>query len=153
MKSLPIENVQSYPRLPTLESVEQEIIVRHDGELVTKSNRAYRVLETHHAASYYLPVEDILATLNPVSGNTFCEWKGVAQYFDLITQQGSAWTYKNQTETFKTIAGYIVFFASKVDEAWVGDVRVIPQPDDFYSGWVTPNLEGKIKGAPGTNNW
>ncbi|WP_151671932.1 DUF427 domain-containing protein [Nitrincola schmidtii] len=157
MKSLPIENVQNYPRPPALELVEQRIIIRHAGELIAQSDRAYRVMETHHAPTYYLPVDDILATLNPVSGNTFCEWKGVARYFDLITQQGSvsraAWTYENPTQTFTPIAGYIAFYAGKVDEAWVGDVKVIPQPGDFYGGWVTPNLEGRIKGAPGTNHW
>jgi hypothetical protein len=40
-----------------------------------------------------------------------------------------------------------------MDEAWVGDVRVLPQPGDFYGGWVTPNLTGRIKGAPGTRFW
>ena len=40
-----------------------------------------------------------------------------------------------------------------MDEAWVGDLRVIPQPGNFYGGWVTPNLDGQIKGAPGTQHW
>jgi len=40
-----------------------------------------------------------------------------------------------------------------MDEAWVGDLRVIPQPGSFYGGWVTPNLDGQIKGAPGTQHW
>ena len=157
MKSLPIENVQHYPRPPALEPVEQQIIIRHAVELIAQSDRAYRVLETHHAPTYYLPVDDILATLKPVSGNTFCEWKGVAHYFDLITRQGvvsrAAWTYEDPSQTFTPISGYISFYAGKVDEAWVGDVKVIPQPGDFYGGWVTPNLEGRIKGAPGTNHW
>ena len=83
--------------------------------------------------------------------------RDVARYFELITQQGTvsrvAWTYENPTQTFTPIAGYIAFYAGKVDEAWVGDVKVIPQPGDFYGGWVTPNLEGRIKGALGTNHW
>jgi hypothetical protein len=36
---------------------------------------------------------------------------------------------------------------------WVGDLRVIPQPGAFYGGWVTPNLDGKIKGAQGMQHW
>ena len=27
------------------------------------------------------------------------------------------------------------------------------QPGDFYGGWITPNLEGQIKGGPGTRHW
>lgn len=54
---------------------------------------------------------------------------------------------------FAALAGYVAFYAGLMDEAWVGDLRVIPQPGDFYGGWVTPNLDGKIKGAPGTRHW
>jgi hypothetical protein len=36
-----------------------------------------------------------------------------------------------------------------MDEAWVGRLCVIPHPSDFYGGWVTPNLDGQIKHAPG----
>ena len=31
-------------------------------------------------------------------------------------------------------------------------LTVIPQPGNFYGGWVTPNLNGQIKGAPGTQH-
>ncbi|MFN3147964.1 MAG: hypothetical protein ACE368_23390 [Paracoccaceae bacterium] len=40
-----------------------------------------------------------------------------------------------------------------MDECRVGDVVASPQPGGFYGGWVTPNLEGRIKGAPGTEWW
>ena len=40
-----------------------------------------------------------------------------------------------------------------MDDVWVDDLRVIPQPGNFYGGWVTPDLEGRIKGAPGTQHW
>ena len=119
MKSLPVENVQLYPRPPALEPVEQQIIIRHAGELIAQSDRAYRVLETYHAPTYYLPVDDIVATLKPVNGSSFCEWKGVASYFDLITQQDSvsraAWTYEHPSQTFIPIAGYISFYAGEED--------------------------------------
>jgi hypothetical protein len=47
----------------------------------------------------------------------------------------------------------VAFYAALMDEVWVGDLRAIPQPGDFYGGWVTPNLDGQIKGAPGTTHW
>ena len=44
-------------------------------------------------------------------------------------------------------------YASRVDEAWVGDERATPQPGGFYGGWVTPAIVGPIKGEPGSAGW
>ncbi len=157
MNDLPRENVQSYPRPPALEPVPQRIILRLGGALVADTTRALRVLETHHAPTYYLPLQDIHATLNPAQGSSFCEWKGVARYCDVLagsqTAPRAAWAYDQPTASFATIAGHIAFYAALMDEDWVGDLRVIPQPGNFYGGWVTPNLDGRIKGAPGTQHW
>ena len=157
MTGLPRENVQSYPRPPALEPVTHRITIRLGGVLVADTTRALRVLETHHAPSYYLPPEDIAATLRRVLGSSHCEWKGVARYFDVLAKSATAcraaWAYDNPTARFAALAGHIAFYAGQMDEAWVGDLRVIPQPGNFYGGWVTPNLEGQIKGAPGTKHW
>jgi len=157
MTDLLRENVQSYPRPPTLEPVPQRIIIRLGGAFVAETTRALRVLETHHAPTYYLPPEDIHATLRPVRDSSFCEWKGVARYFDVLagsdTALRAAWAYDSPTAHFVPIAGHIAFYAAQMDEVWVGDLRVIPQPGNFYGGWVTPNLDGQIKGAPGTQHW
>jgi uncharacterized protein (DUF427 family) len=157
MNDLPRENVQSYPRPPALEPVPQRIIVRLGGAIVADTTRALRVLETHHAPTYYLPLQDIHATLRPAQGSSLCEWKGVARYFDVLagsaTAPRAAWAYDNPTARFAELAGHVAFYAAQMDEAWVGDARVIPQPGNFYGGWVTPNLDGQIKGAPGTQHW
>ena len=31
--------------------------------------------------------------------------------------------------------------------------KVEPQPGDFYGGWVTNDIEGRVKGGPGTWGW
>jgi len=157
MSEISRENVQSYPRPPALEPVPPRITIRLGGVLVAETTRALRVLETHHAPSYYLPPEDIQAALRPVNGSSYCEWKGAARYFDVIvagkTALRAAWAYDRPTASFAALAGHVAFYAGLMDEAWVGDLRVIPQPGDFYGGWVTPNLDGRIKGAPGTQHW
>lgn len=157
MIDLVLENVQFYPRPPALQTVPQLITVRLGGRLIVKTNRALRVLETHHAPTYYVPTDDIKATLRPVQDTSFCEWKGVARYFDVISGEKTAsragWSYERPTAQFAAIAGHIAFYAGLMDEVWVGHLRVIPQPGDFYGGWVTPNLQGQIKGAPGTQHW
>jgi len=157
MTEIPRETVQSYPRPPALEPVPQRITIRPGGLVVAETTRALRVLETHHAPSYHLPSEDIRATLRTPQGSSFCQWKGVARYFDVIaggkTALRAAWAYNRPTARFAALAGYVAFYAGLIDGAWVGKVGVMPQPGDFYGGWVTPNLDGQIKGAPGTQNW
>ena len=84
------------------------------------------MLETHHAPTYYFPPEDVSATLIPAQGRSFCEWKGVAQYFDVTggsaTVRAAAWSYEDPTEPFAPIAGYLAFYASLMEECRVGDL-------------------------------
>lgn len=157
MTDLPEEDVQSYPRPPALEPVPQRIEITFGGELIVSTTAAYRVLETHHAPTYYIPRDAVAAKLMPVGRGSHCEWKGAASYFDLTlgdtTARQAAWTYENPTNGFAPIAGYLAFYVNLMDRCTVGGTLATPQPGAFYGGWVTPNLKGIVKGAPGTLHW
>lgn len=155
---LPRENVQDYPRPPRLEPVAERLVVVLGGQVVADTLRGLRVLETHHAPTYYIPPEDVApAALRAASGGSFCEWKGRASYFDVtgggVTRVRAAWCYPSPGGRFVALAGHVAFYAAQMDECRVGEVIATPQPGGFYGGWVTPNLEGRIKGAPGTEWW
>lgn len=132
------EDVQSYPRPPALEPVPLRIIVRYAGVLVADTINALRVLETHHAPSYYLPHAAVLAGLQVAAGSSFCEWKGHARYFDMIAGDSivphAAWSYDRRTARFARLASDITFCAGLIDEAWMGDTRAILQSGDIYGG-------------------
>ncbi len=159
MAEMPLrpENVQDYPRPPRLEPASGRIRITLGGETVADTTRAFRVLETHHAPTYYLPPDDILAELRPASSRSYCEWKGVASYFDVISAghvaPRAAWCYPSPTRDFQPLAHHVAFYASSMDVCCVCGVRAVPQPGSFYGGWVTPNLTGVPKGAPGTEHW
>lgn len=160
MTVMPVECVQDYPRPPRLEPVGQPLRVIFAAVPVAQADAgsAWRVLETHHAPTYYLPPAAVLASaLVPSGRETICEWKGRAVYFDLVLNgrrsRNAAWSYPAPTARFAQIRDHLAFYATSVDAAYVGDIRVLPQPGDFYGGWVTPNLTGKIKGALGTLHW
>ena len=157
MPELPIENVQDYPRPPALEPVPQTLRVILAGETVAESMRALRVLETHHAPTYYLPPEDVTAKLVAAQGTSYCEWKGQATYYDVHVPGAqalrAAWAYPKPTPRFRDLANHVAFYAGLMEACFVGEERVIPQPGDFYGGWVTGNLQGRIKGAAGTEYW
>jgi uncharacterized protein (DUF427 family) len=132
--------------------------VVHNGVTVVSTNDAVRVLETSHPPTYYLPIADFAeGILEPVSGNSYCEFKGMASYFDLVIAgeriRRGAWTYENPSKGFASLAGKVALYASRVDHCQVGDEVVIAQDGDFYGGWITSNLEGPFKGAPGTLGW
>ena len=152
------ESVWDYPRPPRVEPVSSHIEVAHAGVTLVSTNASVRVLETSHPPTYYLPMSDFTeGVLIPVDGNTFCEFKGVASYFDLVVGderiERAAWTYENPSPGFDSLAGKVALYASRVDECRVGDDVVIPQEGDLYGGWITRNIEGPFKGAPGTRGW
>jgi len=152
------ESVWDYPRPPRLEPASERIIVRFGGETIADTCAAFRVLETSHPPVYYLPPGDIAPDLiQPAAGTSFCEFKGTAGYVSIVAggrrSERAGWRYQAPTTAFRPIAGYIAFYASKVDEALVGGERVIAQPGDFYGGWITSRIVGPFKGAPGTMGW
>ena len=154
-----VESVWDYPRPPRLEPVPQRIRVRHSGITVADSVAALRILETSHPPVYYIPAHDVVADLlrPSVSRQSFCEFKGLASYWNLVmegsTVRDVGWSYAQPVAAYAALAGHLAFYASKVDECWVGDERVMPQAGDFYGGWITTNLRGPFKGAPGTLGW
>jgi uncharacterized protein (DUF427 family) len=154
----PFESVWDYPRPPRVEPLERHVRIELAGEVIAESDRAVRVLETAGAPTIYLPREDVRTDkLRPARGTTECEWKGTASYFDAIAGQKvrprAAWTYREPNRGFETLRDRIAFYASRVDGAYLDDERVEPQPGDFYGGWVSAEIEGTIKGEPGSEGW
>lgn len=147
-----------YPRPPRVEPVTSHIEVVHNGVTIVSTNRSVRVLETSHPPTYYLPIADFLdGVLIPVQGNTFCEFKGQASYFDLVVDgeriARAAWTYENPAAGYESLKGTVALYANRVDRCQVGEDVVMPQEGDFYGGWITSNIDGPFKGAPGTAGW
>jgi len=60
------ESVWDYPRPPRVELCERRLRVEFDGETLAETVRAYRVLETSHPPTYYIPQADVkMALLRP----------------------------------------------------------------------------------------
>jgi uncharacterized protein (DUF427 family) len=153
-----MENVWDYPRPPALVPCERRVRLELGGIAVADSARALRVLETSHPPTIYIPAADIApGVLRPAGGGSLCEWKGRAAYFDVAAggrvAERAAWHYPEPAAPYAALAGHVSFYPGRMDHAWLGDEEVQAQPGDFYGGWITGDLTGPFKGAPGTSGW
>lgn len=152
------EQVGAYPRPPALMESCQLVRVEALGQLLAESRRSLRVLETFHPPTYYLPPEAVRQELLvPSSGASFCEWKGVALYLDVVLDGGgpaerrlrrAVWTYPEPTQAFAALAGWFAVYPALMDGCWLDGEPVRPQPGGFYGGWITSQVQGPFKGDP-----
>lgn len=153
------ESVWDYPRPPRIEPVPETIQIYALGELIAETKAAYRILETSHPPSYYLPPTDIrMDWMRKLGGGgSFCEYKGRAHYYDLeiAGQRISklAWAYAAPSRSYAALTDHLAFYAHKTDRCLVGGELVSPQPGNFYGGWITSKVVGPFKGEPGTWGW
>ena len=150
-----VESVWDFPRPPILERVDWRIRVLHGGVTIVDAPHAMRVLETSQAPAYYVAPEFVdLTHLAEVPRRSMCEWKGAANYADVVVGDQRApeasWTYRNPTPRFEAIRDHWAFYAQTLDECWIDDERV---DGNFYGGWITGNVTGPFKGAAGTMFW
>jgi uncharacterized protein (DUF427 family) len=151
------ESVWDYRRPPAIVADTREIIIRWGALEVAHTRRAFRILETAHPPSFYLPWEDVARhLLVPGTGSSFCEWKGPARYWSLVDAgrrlADVAWSYPQPLPGAEAIAACVAFYPAAL-ECRVGGAPVSAQPGGFYGGWITPDLSGPFKGEPGSAAW
>lgn len=152
------ESVWDYPRPPRLEPFTGQIAIEFGGEIVAATSVGWRVLETSHPPTYYLPRSAFRpGVLRDAPGTSWCEWKGQARYFDVVSGDlvaaRSAWTYPKPTAGFEPIRDAVAVLAGAVDRCTVDGETVVPQPGGFYGGWITSRVVGPFKGGPDSAGW
>ena len=152
------EIVADYPRPPRLEPARRQVRIVFAGQTILDTDAAWRVLETYHPPSFYLPVAAFApGTLVPTARTSFCEWKGHAHYYDVQAAgriaKDAAWGYPDPSTAFRRILDHVAVYPGVMDACFVDDERVTPQEGGFYGGWITSELVGPFKGGPGTLFW
>ncbi len=152
------ESVWDFPRPPALERVEWRIRVIHKETTIVDAPWSLRILETSQPPAYYVDPEFVDQThLQRSSRESSCEWKGSATYASVTvdgeTATDAAWSYRSPSERFVPIDGFWAFYAQALDSCMVDDEVVTPNPGSFYGGWMTQQVTGPVKGAPGTLHW
>ena len=150
-------SVWDFPRPPRVVPDVREVVVRWGATEVARTRRAVLVLETSHPPSFYLPRGDVVQSLlTAAPGGSTCEWKGPARYWSLVegsrTLPGVAWSYPKPLAGAEALADCVAFYPADLN-CTVDGAQVLPQPGGFYGGWITPELAGPFKGAPGSSGW
>lgn len=152
------ESVWDYPRPPRLESFNGHIRIVFNSEIILDTHDAYRILETSHPPTYYVPVAQFREGVLSINQSTsFCEFKGMATYYDIVvnrkTAEKAAWHYPNPNKAYLALKDHVSVYAHLMDTCLVNDEVVDAQQGSFYGGWITSNIVGPFKGAPGTWGW
>jgi len=152
------QSVWDFPRPAVAQPIGAHLLVTLAGRTIAETRRGVRTVETSHPPTYYFPPEDVAAgVLRQAAATSFCEWKGTAEYFDVIADiivlPGTAWSYPRPTPGFAVLRGFVAFYAAAMDACFVDGERVQPQPGGFYGGWITSAVVGPFKGVPGSRGW
>jgi uncharacterized protein (DUF427 family) len=152
------ESVWGYPRPPRAETVRRQCEVIFGGQTIAITLTPVRVLETSHPPVYYFPPDSVVGgALVPIDRTSYCEWKGMASYFDVVRRDerapAAAWTYRDPKPGYEILRDHVAFYAAAMDACLVDGELVRPQPGGFYGGWVTSDVVGPFKGEPGSEGW
>lgn len=153
------ESAWDYPRPPRVEPSEERIRIVLGAELILEASESLRVLETSHPPVYYFRREAFrVGTLEPAPGSSYCEFKGMAHYLNVLGGGGTvavaaAWFYPEPSPGYTALADYVAVYPGRMDYCEVDGERVRPQAGSFYGGWITSRVVGPFKGEPGTAFW
>jgi uncharacterized protein (DUF427 family) len=151
------ESVWDYPRPPQIVEDDRLVEVKVGQVFVARTTNAVRILETASPPTFYLPPASVEpGVLESAQGDSRCEWKGTAAYWDVVAGgkrlPAVAWSYPDPFSEFEGLRDYVSFYPARI-ECFVAHERVAPQPGRFYGGWVTPDVVGPFKGEPGSDHW
>lgn len=151
------ESVWDYPRPPIMAPDLRHVLVRADEHVVAETDAAVRVLETAGPPTVYVAPDAVRTEwLTPNGRQSMCEWKGLAEEFDLtadgIAVPAVAWCYTQTFPEFEPLRGWFSFYPGRIDCRIDGEIAY-PQPGGFYGGWVTREIIGPFKGDPDTGAW
>jgi uncharacterized protein (DUF427 family) len=93
----------------------RHFVVRDDDLPVADTHAPLVLYESGFAPRWYVPRADVVAeALEPVEGQTFCPYKGVASYYNVGERRNAAWSYRAPFEEMAEIADLVSFEPDKV---------------------------------------
>jgi uncharacterized protein (DUF427 family) len=93
----------------------RHLVVRDGDQVVADTHAPLMLYESGFAPRWYVPRADIVAeALQPVEGQTFCPYKGLASYYDVGDARTAAWSYRAPFEEVGRITDLVSFYPEKL---------------------------------------
>jgi uncharacterized protein (DUF427 family) len=120
-----------YHRIDVRES-DRLVEVALAGQLLASTRRAFALFESNLPARWYMPLEDVVAELEPSEKTTYCPYKGQASYYSPRLADGTlgedlVWYYPDPLMDAARIKGLVCFFNERVDLALDGELSERPE--------------------------
>ncbi|MGH3643664.1 MAG: DUF427 domain-containing protein [Mycobacterium sp.] len=105
----------SYHRID-IRSTSRQLVVREGGRVIADTQRPVVLYESGFAPRWYVHRQDVdQSALQPVDGQTFCPYKGLANYYTVGERQRAAWSYTNAWTEAERVRNLVSFEPDKVD--------------------------------------
>jgi uncharacterized protein (DUF427 family) len=94
----------------------RHLVVRDADTVVADTTRPVVLYESGFAPRWYIPRQDVIAgVLTRSATQTFCPYKGVADYYRVGDRQDAAWSYPTALPEVSRVADFVSFEPDKVD--------------------------------------
>jgi uncharacterized protein (DUF427 family) len=94
----------------------RHLLVTDGDRVVAETTRPVVLYESGFAPRWYVPREDVdPAALDRTDAQTFCPYKGVADYYDVGERAGAAWSYPAAWPEVERISDYVSFEPDRID--------------------------------------
>jgi uncharacterized protein (DUF427 family) len=125
------EEIGVHPRDPyhriDIVKPDRHVRISLEGELLAESDRAVALFESNLPPRWYLPIEDVVAELEPSDTVTGCPYKGTANYYSVNGHTDLVWYYADPLPEAGRIKGLVCFFNEKVDLELDGELQECPE--------------------------
>jgi uncharacterized protein (DUF427 family) len=93
----------------------RHVRVEKKGKLLAETTRPMLLFENGLPTRYYLPLEDVVADVEPSERHTTCPYKGVASYYTVGGEKDIAWYYPDPLPGVEPIKDLVAFWNERVD--------------------------------------
>ena len=99
-----------------IRSTSRHLVVRDGDRVVADTRRPVVLYESGFAPRWYVSRDDVTeSALEPVDGQTFCPYKGLASYYTVGDRERAAWSYTDAWPEVGRVRNLVSFEPDKID--------------------------------------